>query len=76
MITIEKPVMVDEERMISIHLPKSVEPGLHHLVVMMDEKAENSDQTKPKDLDFPIFRNAEIIAGTFRRKEIYDNGGR
>ena len=46
---------------------------------VMDEKAENaekSERVKTAEFDFPIFRNVEIIPGTFHRKEIYDNGGR
>ena len=76
MITIEKPVVVDEERNVHIHLPDAVQPGLHHLVVVVDAEESSLVSNRPVEFDFPSFDSVTVVPGTFRRNEIYGESGR
>ncbi len=79
MITLETLTEVDQNRTARIELPKSVKPGPHRMVVVIEEGLYNGVQL-PK-VAGPLRLRKLHLPGwpkdtTFRREDIYGDAGR
>ena len=78
MITVEAISEVAPDQMLRIELPKSVTPGQHRVVVVIDENHVEKAQSQPNGplrltkLHLPTWPEAS----TFRREDVYGDTGR
>ena len=76
--TIEVNHRISEDRFLTLQLPSSIQPGEHHILIVIDEqplKKEPINEKKP--LKFNNFSwNAWQDDCTFRREDLYDDDGR
>ncbi len=78
MITVESISEVAQDQTLKIELPKSVTPGPHRVVVVIEESPLAAAQRKP---DGPLrLTKLQLQAwpenSTFRREDIYGDTGR
>jgi hypothetical protein len=78
MITVEGIIEVSEDQMLRIELPKSVTPGPHRVVVVIEEAPLGLVRRQPAaPLHLTKLRlEAWPKDSTFRREDIYGNSGR
>jgi hypothetical protein len=73
--TIETTVTVTPERKITLQLPDDVSPGLHRVVLVLENQPPV--QTKRAPLVFPIDHYGPWPdALSLRREDLYDESGR
>lgn len=78
MITVETLTEVAPDQMLRIGLPKSVKPGPHRVVVVIEETSSDTSRNKSTG---PLRLTKLHLAGwpkttTFRREDIYGDAGR
>ena len=78
MITVEALTEVEQDQTLRIGLPKSVKPGPHRVVVVIEETPSDTERRKTCG---PLRLNKLQLAGwpensTFCREDIYGDPGR
>ncbi|MBI2927003.1 MAG: hypothetical protein HYY24_15015 [Verrucomicrobia bacterium] len=79
MITLETLTEVEQNRTATIELPKSVQPGPHRMVLLIEEQL-CSGTARPKAAGPLRLRKLQLHGwpgdATFRREDIYGDAGR
>lgn len=71
--TIETTATVAHDGTLTLRLPSGIEPGLHHVVVVIEEIATPSDD----DLELPSHDSGPWPEGlSLRREDMYGDWGR
>jgi len=75
MITVETKVVVTQDHKLTVEVPAEVQPGWHHIVVLIDDRS--GSQPKEPPLNFPSYPTGLADPRvTLRREEIYGPDGR
>jgi hypothetical protein len=74
--TIQTQAIVADDRTVTLKLPEEITPGLHSLVIMIEEGAVGPVAGRSFD-DFPVIDVGPWPEGlSLRRKDIYGDDGR
>jgi hypothetical protein len=74
--TIQTQAIVTDDRTVTLQLPEEITPGLHTLVVVIDERVARPESALTLD-DFPVIDVGPWPEGlSLRRGDSYGDGGR
>jgi hypothetical protein len=74
--TIQTQAMVTDDRTVTLQLPEEIAPGLHTLIVVIDERVAQPASGLSLE-DFPVIDVGPWPEGlSLRREEMYGDDGR